>query len=100
MDYNTLSEKAAYLMGLIKGKQIDDEITLAMADLLSAIAAKADAQGEQLDDLEDDLFELSDVVSDIEEDIYGDEDDDLDDYDDDDDEDLYEVTCPQCGEVI
>ena len=100
MEYNTLSEKAAFLSGLIKGKQIDDEITLAMADLLCAIANEVDAHDDAIVDMEDDLFDLSEAVGDIEEDIYDYDDDEYADDEDDDDEDLYEVTCPQCGETI
>ena len=113
----TLSEKAAYLKGLMDGMKLDtdkDENRLlsAVVDLLQELAGS-------VDDLEDNAIAVSDELDEIEEDLdaideflmdYDDDDDDFDDYDEFDDEDedddfdfdedvMYEVTCPKCGEV-
>ena len=118
----TLSEKAAYLKGLMDGIKLDtakDENRLlkAVVDLLQDMAVS-------IDDLEDNAIAVSDELDEIEENLDAideflmdyDEDDEDDYYDDDfDDEDfdydlgdddfefdedpVYEVTCPKCGEV-
>lgn len=97
-----ITEKVAYLKGLIEGLGLDSstkegKVILAIVDLLDDIALSvtdledsADLMGEQLDSLDEDVSELY-------EDFYGSEDDD---DDDDFDGELYEVTCPACEEVI
>ena len=115
----TLSEKAAYLKGLMDGIKLDTEkdenrLLKAVVDLLQDMAIS-------IDDLEDNAIAVSDELDEIEENLDAideylmDEDDedfdDYEDYDDDLDYDLgdddfdydedpvYEVTCPKCGEV-
>ena len=116
----TLSEKAAYLKGLMDGIKLDTEkdenrLLKAVVDLLQDMAVS-------IDDLEDNAIAVSDELDEIEENLDAideflmDEDDDYDDeFDDDFDEDfdydlgdedfdfdedpVYEVTCPKCGEV-
>ena len=118
----TLSEKAAYLKGLMDGIKLDTEkdenrLLKAVVDLLQDMAVS-------IDDLEDNAIAVSDELDEIEENLDAideflmdyDEDDEDDYYDDDfDDEDfdydlgdddfdfdedpVYEVTCPKCGEV-
>lgn len=115
----TASEKVAYLKGLAEGLGVSAEdkcgkLTLAMIDVLESLA-------NDVEDLEANTADLADAIDDIGEDMayledmcIGDLEDDEDDYDDDDDnecsgcpgcsgdsdEQEYEVTCPQCGEVI
>lgn len=113
----TLTEKVAYLKGLIEGLQIDDtkpegKIIKAMSDILEDMALT-------VADLEDEVDSLDEYVSDIDEDLaaiediaYEDDEDDDEDYDDDedsedwedeyddDDTEFYEVMCPHCGEVV
>ena len=111
----TLSEKAAYLKGLMDGLKLDTEkdenkVLAAVVDMLSDVA-------ETVSDLEDVVDTISDELDCIEEDLDNIDDylmDDEDDYDEDDyedadeaddeydfgDETLYEVKCPTCGEVI
>ena len=96
-----ITEKVAYLKGLIEGLGVDNstkegKVILAIVDILDDIALtvtdledSADMLGEQLDALDEDVSELY-------EDVYGDDDDDEEDYDGE----LYEVTCPTCEEVI
>lgn len=110
----TPSEKAAYLKGLAEGLDIsaDDKngkLLLAVIDALDSFAASIEALEVDSADMADELDSLGDDVSFIEELIFDAEDD----YDEDDDESFcrgsccgcddeadYEVTCPQCGEVV
>ena len=119
----TISEKSAYLKGLMEGMNLasSDETKLfgAIVDLLGDMAQKVSAIekttiaiSDELDEIEDDLDAIEDYILDED----GDEDDDWDDEDEDDwgeddedaeegfdygDEDstIYEVQCT-CGEVI
>ena len=118
----TLSEKSAYLKGLMEGMKLSTE-----SDEGKMIAAIVDLLGEvtrTLTDVEDTTIAISDELDQIEEDLdaiedyimdeeYDDEDyddeDDFDDYDDEDDEEgfdfgdpdttIYEVECA-CGQII
>ncbi|MBQ3542702.1 MAG: hypothetical protein IJA45_06195 [Oscillospiraceae bacterium] len=120
----TISEKAAYLKGLMEGLKLDTEaaegkMISAMVELLGDMAKKVTdiedttiAISDELDEIEEDLDAIEDFIMDEDEDDYDDDDYD-DDYDDDDDyedydegfeygdEDsiIYEVECP-CGNVI
>ena len=116
----TISEKAAYLKGLMDGLELDTEkaegkMIAAMVDLIGDMAKR-------LKDVEETTIAISDELDEIEEDLDAiedfimDEDEDWDDYEDEDwdededyeegfdfgDEDttIYEVECPVCGEVI
>ena len=75
-----ITEKVAYLKGLMEGMKIDTEsnegkILTAMADILEDIGLELEdlwnAQGE----LEDGLDVVSDDLEDVEDTVYGDEDD-------------------------
>ena len=117
----TLSEKSAYLKGLMDGLKLSTEtdegkMIAAMVDLLGDMAKKITdieettiAISDELDEIEEDLDAIEDYIMD-EEDDYDDYEDDLDDWDDDEefeegfdfgDEDstIYEVVCA-CGNVI
>lgn len=117
----TASEKVAYLKGLAEGLGIDAEtkegkLCLAMMDVLESLA-------NDVEDLEANTADLADAIDDIGEDMAYIEDLCIGDLEDDEDEDEfeeydcsgncsgcdsgcfddepeYEVTCPQCGEVI
>ena len=106
-----ITEKVAYLKGLMEGMKIDTEsnegkILAAMADILEAIGLELEdlwnAQGE----LEDGLDVVSDDLEDVEDTVYGEDEDDEsfnDEYyedDADEDEDCYATTCPTCEETI
>ena len=109
----TISEKSAYLKGLMDGLKLDTEaaegkMIAAIVDLLGDVTKK-------LTDVEDTTIAISDELDEIEEDLDAIEDfimseDDDDDYDDDDFEDegfdfgdedstIYEVECA-CGKII
>ena len=110
----TLSEKSAYLKGLMEGMNLDTEtnegkplsaMVNLMADMAQAVGYVEDvttSMSEELDEIEEDLDGLYEYISD-EEDDFDDEDDldDEDDFSEEDDYDLddttvYEVTC-KCG---
>ena len=118
----TLSEKSAYLKGLMEGMKLSTEtdegkMIAAIVELLGDVTKTlGDVQettiaiSDELDEIEDDLDAIEDFIMSMDEDEY-------DDYDDEDDEDfdfedleegfdfgdeettIYEVTCA-CGEVI
>lgn len=120
----TLSEKSAYLKGLMDGLDFDKDsaegkMIAGIVDLLQDMSAtindleeNALAVSDELDEIEDDLDAIEEYLMEFDED--DDDDDDDEDYDDDDDfededddedfdfdeEVVYEVTCPTCGEVL
>ena len=92
-----ITEKVAYLKGLMEGMKIDTEtnegkILSAMVDILEDIGLELEdlwnAQGE----LEDGLDVVSDDLEDIEDIVY--------DEDDEEEEECYATTCPTCEETI
>ena len=118
----TISEKSAYLKGLMEGLKLDTgkaegRLIAAMVELLGDISKKLTdvedttiAISDELDEIEEDLDAIEDYI--LDEDDYDDEDDYEDDFDDEEDEDseegfdfgdedttVYEVQCA-CGEVI
>ena len=118
----TISEKSAYLKGLMDGLNLDTEaaegkMIAAIVDLLGDVTKKLTAVedttiaiSDELDEIEEDLDAIEDFILDEEDDEYEDDDYDFDDEDDDDfdeegfdygDEDstIYEVECA-CGEII
>ena len=119
----TLSEKAAYLKGLMDGLELDTEkaegkMIAGIVDLLGDMAKKVSdiedttiAISDELDEIEEDLDAIEDFIMDEEDDEYDYDDDDFDFEDDEDDfedegfdfgdEDttIYEVECA-CGEII
>jgi hypothetical protein len=118
----TISEKAAYLKGLMDGLNLDTEkaegkMISAIVDLLGDVTKRLSdveettiAISDELDEIEEDLDAIEDYILDEDDDDFDDDDYD-DDYDDDEDfedegfdfgdEDsiIYEVKCA-CGNVI
>ena len=119
----TISEKSAYLKGLMDGLSLNTEanegkMIAAIVDLLGDLTKKVTdiedttiAISDELDEIEEDLDAIEDFIMD-DEDEYDDEDEDLDWDDEDEDEEfeegfdfgdedstIYEVQCI-CGEVI
>ena len=117
----TLSEKSAYLKGLMDGLKLSTEtdegkMIASIVDLLGDLCKKVTdieettiAISDELDEIEEDLDAIEDYIMDEEDDY--DEWDDEEEYDDDEeyeegfdfgDEDsiIYEVECPVCGEII
>lgn len=121
----TLSEKSAYLKGLMEGMKLstdtdEGKMISAIVDLLGDVTKTlTDVQettiaiSDELDEIEDDLDAIEDFIMDLDEDEYDEEDDDEDadsDWEDEDELDegfdfgdpettVYEVRCV-CGNVI
>lgn len=123
----TISEKSAYLKGLMDGLKLDTEtnegkMIAAIVDLLGDMTKKVVdiedttiAISDELDEIEEDLDAIEDYIldeEDDEDDDYDDEDDDWEDAEDDEEEDgeegfdfgdeettVYEVQCA-CGNII
>lgn len=122
----TVSEKVAYLKGLADGLGIKDstnegklmlaviDVLEAMADDIEAVDAHAKDLSDCISDINEDMEYLEDLCIGDMEDEADDDDEDYDEADDDDDdadvctgccgscgdEQEYEVTCPKCGETI
>jgi len=101
-----LSNKAAYLQGLVDGLGVDEstkegKIIKAMSALLAEMAEALEGMDEDLSRAYDQINDLSDELEDLEADLYEDEDDDEEDGDEDiASEPFYEVACPNCGETV
>ena len=120
----TLSEKSAYLKGLMEGMKLSTEtdegkMIAAIVELLGDVTKTlGDVQettiaiSDELDEIEDDLDAIEDFIMSMDEDEFDDDEDLVEDDEDFDFEDLeegfdfgdedttvYEVTCA-CGEVI
>ena len=111
-----LSNKAAYLQGLVDGLGVDEstkegKIIKAMSALLAEMAEALEGMDEDLSRAYDQINDLHDELEDLEADLYEDEDaEDEDDDAADEDEDagdddiasepFYEVACPNCGETV
>ena len=118
----TISEKAAYLKGLMDGLELDTEkaegkMIASIVELLGDVTKRLTdieettiAISDELDEIEEDLDAIEDFIMDEEDEDWDDWDDEDEEYDEDDygdegfdfgDEDsiIYEVKCA-CGEVI
>ena len=118
----TISEKSAYLKGLMDGLKLNTEsdegkMIAAIVDLLGDLTRKVTdieettiAISDELDEIEEDLDAIEDYIMDEEDDFDDYDDEDEDDWDEDEDYDegfefgdedstIYEVVCA-CGEVI
>ena len=118
----TISEKAAYLKGLMDGLELDTDkaegkMIAAIVDLMGDVTRRlADVEettiaiSDELDEIEEDLDAIEDFIMDEEDEDYEDEDyeddfDDEEDYEDegfdfgDEETTIYEVKCA-CGNII
>ena len=112
-----LTEKAAYLKGLMEGLGIDEstkegKVLKAMSELLAEMADAIQELDQDVDQVFEDVDTLCGELEDLEDDLYDEEDDEDDDdeeeEEDDEDEDgeddstdpCYEVDCPACGETV
>ena len=105
----SVSEKVAYLRGLMEGLDIDDDSK--EGKLFAAIVDVLDEIATDMSDMDEDVAELADYIEEIDEDL-GDLEEFVYDFDDDcccdddcdcccDDEcDCIEFTCPACGEDV
>ena len=97
-----ISEKVAYLKGLMEGLNIDEQtnegkLFTAILDVLDEIALEIEDLTDEVMELGDGLDVVSDDLSDVEDIVYDDDDDD---DDDDEEEECYATTCPECEEEI
>lgn len=97
------TEKVAYLRGLVEGLGVDDSTK--EGKVISVIVDVLDDIALSIADLEDEVVEMGDQLNMVDEDLASLEDDIYEDDDEDDDEcdcegDLFEVTCPACGDEI
>ena len=104
-----LMEKVSYLKGLVDMAEFDPasketKVLNAMIAVMDELAKTVQSLSEANDHLCDVIESIDEDLSQVEEDLYGDEDEDEDGEEDDEDEeedgDLYEVTCPTCGETF
>lgn len=108
-----LMEKVSYLKGLVDMAEFDPssketKVLNAMLEVLDEMAKTVQSLTEANAQMCDVIESIDEDLSQVEEDLYGDEDEDEEDEgddfdiedDEDDDGDLYEVTCPSCGEVF
>ena len=95
-----VSEKVAYLKGLMEGLKIDADsdygkLFKAIVDVLDEVALEIEDLTDEVMEVGDGLDVVSDDLADIEEMVYDDEDEG-----DDEDEPVYMTTCPECEEEI
>ena len=104
-----ISEKVAYLKGLMEGMNLnadsnEGKLFLAIADVLDEIALEVEDLTDEVMELGDGLDVISDDLSDVEDVVFDEDDyeelDDEDDEDEDDEEECYATTCPECEEEI
>lgn len=116
-----LTEKMSYLQGLLDGLEIDNstkegKALLQMSEVMSELVLYVEDLQSQVDELTELCDILDEDLGSVEDDLYDDDDFDSDDFDDEydeddldeefdddfdeDDDELYEVTCPTCGDTI
>ena len=110
----TVTEKVAYLKGLMEGMKLDTttnegKILAAVVDILADMADDLEDVASDLYDLGEDVDAISDDLSDVEDYLCDEDWDDDEDYDEDEDWDeededeeplFFEVTCPACDKTI
>lgn len=105
----TVTEKVAYLKGLMEGLDFqadtkEGKIIKLMADILEDLAEEVISVQDDIDDINEYLEAMDEDLTNVEDELFGEcEDDDCcccHGDDDDEEEDCYEVTCPHCGNNI
>lgn len=101
-----ISEKIAYLKGLMEGMNVDTEsnegkLFAAVVDVLDEIALEVEDLTDEVMELGDGLDVISDDLSDVEDIVYDEwDDEDAEEIEDDEEEECYATTCPECEEEI
>ncbi|RHR10406.1 hypothetical protein DWX58_03095 [Pseudoflavonifractor sp. AF19-9AC] len=102
----TISEKVAYLKGLAEGLNLDTEKSKE-GKLISVMIGILEEVGLSIEDLEEnaqalgeEIDVLSDDLADVESVVFEDEDEDDEDESEDYDDDWFEVECPTCEEPL
>lgn len=99
-----ISEKVAYLKGLMEGMNLnadsnEGKLFPAIADVLDEIALEVEDLTDEVMELGDGLDVISDDLGDVEDIVYDEDEDDYEDEEDDEEE-CYATTCPECEEEI
>ncbi len=97
----TLSERSAYLKGLMEGLQLDSEkpegkMIRAIVDMLEDVANAVSEVEENARNVSDELDLIEEELDTLGGLVFDEDDDDDFEYDDS----LYEIKCPTCGEVV
>lgn len=92
----SITEKVAYLKGLIEGMEIDADskegkLLKAICDVLADLALDQEDLQDTVAELSAQVDEIDEDLNEVEQDLYEDEDED-----EDEDEEFYEVCCPAC----
>ena len=102
-----ITEKVAYLKGLAEGLALDTEkskegkLIAAIIDILDDLALEIEDMKDVQMELSEGLDAVSDDLEDVENEVYEEWDDEDDEcVCEDDDEDCYATTCPNCEETI
>ena len=99
-----LTEKTAYIKGLMEGMELDaskkeTKILNAMLDLLTDLANDVSDLNEDVSQIYDEIDAMDEDMDDLESYVFGEEDDEEEDEEEYEDG-LFEITCPNCGEVV
>ncbi|MEG1782106.1 MAG: hypothetical protein RR253_02530 [Oscillospiraceae bacterium] len=116
----SLTEKLAYIKGLCEGLELEGttkegKVLLALVDLLDDVTDTVSQVESDVDQIFDEIDAIDEDLTDVEDALLYDDDEDYDEdecdcghhHGDDEDEDwnededpIYEITCPNCGEVV
>ena len=103
----TVTEKVAYLKGLMEGLEFqadtkEGKIIKLMADILEDLALEITECQDDIDDINEYMEAVDEDLTTVEEELFGEYDDEdcccCDGCDEEDD--CYEVDCPNCGETV
>ena len=99
-----LTEKAAYIKGLMEGLELDGDkkevkVIKALVDLVDDLALTVSDLDEDLDQVYDELDAIDEDLTDVEDAVFADVDDEEEEPIEE-DGDMYEITCPACGETV
>ena len=99
-----IGEKIAYLKGLAEGLKVDEstnegKIIKGILDVLAEMNDYIEEIDDDLAMVQEEMDNMSDDLADVEDIVFEDDEDDCD-CDCCDDEDVYEITCPNCGEEL
>lgn len=99
----TISEKVAYIKGMFDGMNLDTEkskeakLIGAMIDVLEEVGLSIEDLEENVDVLSEEIEDISDDLEEVEELIYADDEDDCCSCGEDD---FFEISCPNCDELL
>ncbi len=100
----TLTEKSAYLKGLLEGLKIADDdngkVLKSIVELLDEVCNEVADIADGVDDMSEQLDAVDEDLANLEEYIYDDEDGCCCGCDDDEDDEVFEVECPECHDTI